>query len=555
MSDIGSWLDSLGLKKYQPVFDAAEIDFQTLPALREEDLKELGLPLGPRRKISAALMRMSPHGLAEVGATGTMAFSPSQAERRHLTVMFVDLVGSTEMVMRMDAEDMRGIITAYQKAVAKVVDEFNGFVATLLGDGMLCYFGWPHANEDDTDRAVRAGLAIIEATKRIRTPDGIPLASRVGVASGIVVVGDLTGGAARQEAAAIGETPNLAARLQGLAGTNQLVVPAEVLPLLGSNFALTQLGPQKLKGVDRAVDAYVVEGETFVESRFSARRSGNIMPIVGRNREIDIVVDRWAKAVAGHAQMVLVSGEAGIGKSRIVKSIVDVAALNNHTRNFYQCSAYHSESAFYPFIQQMTHRAGIAVDDTVDQRLDKIETLTDGNLKHAAAIAFLLDVDGADRYGEVEASPIEQRALLMKAVVSIVTNPAAQKPLLLVFEDLHWIDPTSLEVLDMILSVSAQSKIMVLATCRPSFAHEFPTETVFTQLKLNRLGRDEIYAMVARLTDDKPLPFEILQLIAQRTDGVPLFVEELTKTILESDALSEEEEGFVLNEALGDIAI
>ena len=228
--------------------------------------------------------------------------SSAQPERRHLTVMFVDLVGSTEMVMRMDAEDMRGIITAYQKAVARVVDDFDGFVSTLLGDGMLCYFGWPHANEDDTDRAVRAGLAVIETTKTIMTPDGVPLASRVGVASGVVVVGDLTGGAARQEAAAIGETPNLAARLQGVAGPNQLVVPAEVLPLLGSTFDLEPLGRQTLKGVSRTVDAYVVEREIFAESRFSARSEGSIMPIVGRSHEIDTVIDRRASAVYGRGR-------------------------------------------------------------------------------------------------------------------------------------------------------------------------------------------------------------------------------------------------------------
>ncbi len=555
MSDIGSWLDGLGLSKYQAAFDEAEVDFQTLPELREDDLKEMGLPLGPRRKIWSALSRMPNVSPQYSGSANSIALAPAQAERRHLTVMFVDLVGSTEMVMRMDAEDMRGIITAYQKAVAKVVDDFNGFVATLLGDGMLCYFGWPHANEDDTDRAVRAGLAIIAATQQITTPDGTALASRVGVASGIVVVGDLTGGTARQEAAVIGETPNLAARLQGLAKPNQLVVPAEVLPLLGSNFALTELGPQKLKGVARLIEAFVVEGETFVESRFSARRSGKIMPIVGRNREIDIVIDRWADALAGRGQMVLVSGEAGIGKSRIVKSIVDVAALNNHTRAFYQCSPYHADSAFYPFIQQISHVAGIVAEDTAEMRLDKIEAMTNGDTVLAAPIALLLGLDGLGRYAVSELSPTEHRALMMKTLVKVVQNQAKEKPLLLIFEDLHWIDPTSLEVLELILAASGDARVMILATCRPSFILDFPKEKTITHLKLGRLGREEIYAMVDKLTFGKSFPDEILQIIAQRTDGVPLFVEELTKTILESDVLSEDEERYVLNGALGDIAI
>ncbi|MEL6682031.1 MAG: adenylate/guanylate cyclase domain-containing protein [Pseudomonadota bacterium] len=555
MSDIGGWLSGLGLEKYLPVFDAAEIDFETLPELQEQDLVELGLPLGPRRKIWSAICRMAPQVLHGMSAPGSAVVASLEAERRHLTVMFVDLVGSTEMVMRMDAEDMRGIITEYQKAVARVVEEFSGFVATLLGDGMLCYFGWPHANEDDTDRAVRAGLAIIEATKTIKITDGTPLASRVGVASGIVVVGDLTSGTARQEAAAIGETPNLAARLQGLAASNQLVVSAEVIPLLRSNFALSKLGPQKLKGVDRAVEAFVVEGETFAESRFSARQSGSIMPIVGRNREIDIVIDRWAEAIAGSGQMVLVSGEAGIGKSRIVKSVVDVAVLNNHTCVFYQCSPYHSDSAFYPFVQQIIHWAEIAAGDTLEQRLDKIEALAKDDAKHAAAVAFLLGLDGAHRYGPPEPDPAEHRSLMMKTLVEIVTRAAKTRPLLLVFEDLHWIDPTSLEVLDMIVSAANSSRIMILATCRPSFDFEFAAGPTITQMRLGRLGREEILAMVAKLTDQKIVPQEILNIIVQRTDGVPLFVEELTKTILESDALFEENGKFLINGSLDDTAI
>ena len=558
MSDIGAWLEELGLLKYQSVFDDAEIDFDILPELREADLAELGLPLGPRRKIWSALMRMTEAGHvhdAPVGSPKALALSATQAERRHLTVMFVDLVGSTEMVMRMDAEDMRGIITRYQKAVASVVDDFSGFVATLLGDGMLCYFGWPHANEDDTDRAVRAGLAVIEATKKITTPDGTPLASRVGIASGIVVVGDLTGGAARQEAAVVGETPNLAARLQGIAAPNQLVVPADVLPLLGNNFEFKPLGQQTLKGVGWAVEAFAVEGENFVESRFFARRAGAIMPMVGRNREVDVVIDRWSEAAAGRGQMVLITGEAGIGKSRIVQSIVDVAALNNHTRVFFQCSPYHADSAFYPFIQQLTHAAGILPQDTPEMRLDKIEAVTDGDLKLAALIASVLGIDRSDRYHHTDPSSAEHRALKMKAVVDFCMKDAANKPLLLVFEDLHWIDPTSLEVIDLLLAQTATSKIMILATCRPSFAPAFAADTIVTQLKLGRLGRDEIYAIVAKLTNNKTLPNEIMKVIAHRTDGVPLFVEELTKTILESGALSDVGDRYVINGALGDIAI
>ena len=568
MPDIELWLTEIGLAKYAPVFAEAEIDFETLPELVEDDLKELGLPLGPHRKIWGAIQRLGDEPgltprpaetpIATPGAPTEPAAepaSPSDAERRHLTVMFVDLVGSTEMATRLDAEDMRDVITSYQNTVAGVVSRFEGFVAKFMGDGVLCYFGWPRANEDDAERAVRAGLSIIEAVKKTKAPDGSTLSTRVGIATGVVIVGDLIGSGATQEAAVVGETPNLAARLQGVAGVNQLVIAKETQRLLGAIFDLTLLDGQDLKGISGPVDAYRVEGEATVQSRFAARQSGALTPIIGREREIELMTERWAMARSGQGQLALVTGEAGIGKSRITQAVIDAVAKEDHIRMTYQCSPYHADSAFYPVIQQMSFAAGFASSDSPDVRLDKLEALLGADQDMLRLVAPLLGLDGVSRYGALDLTSAQQRARTMQALAGLLVRQAADKPVLLVFEDLHWIDPTSLELLDILLDAIADQPIMILATARPTFEHGFGGHPIVTRFALNRLGKEQISGIVSKLTDGKALPDEIMEIIAQRTDGVPLFVEELTKTILESGALKEDGERYVLNGPLSTIAI
>jgi class 3 adenylate cyclase/tetratricopeptide (TPR) repeat protein len=562
--DIVDWLTELGLAKHAPLFTEAEIDFSTLSDIEEGDLKELGLPLGPRKKIWGAIKRLGeehetaskPLAESPVAATPPETISPkSDAERRHLTVMFVDLVGSTEMATRMDAEDMREVITSYQNTVAGVVSRFEGFVAKFMGDGVLCYFGWPRANEDDAERAVRAGLSIINAVKNTKAPNGSPLSTRVGIATGVVIVGDLIGSGATQEAAVVGETPNLAARLQGVAGLNQLVVASETQRLLGAVFELHPLGGQDLKGMSGFVDAYLVKGETVVQSRFAARQSGAMTPIVGREREIELMTERWAKAHTGQGQMVIVSGEAGIGKSRITQAVIEEVAKDDHTRMTYQCSPYHADSAFYPITQQMSFAAGLAPSDSADARLDKLETLLGKDQDTLRLLAPILGLNGETRYGALDLTPAQQRAQTMKALAELMVLQAAEKPVLLVFEDLHWIDPTSQELLDILLDQITDQPIMILATARPTFEYGFGGHPIVTKFALNRLGKDQIGSIVSKLTDGKALPDELMAIIAQRTDGVPLFVEELTKTILESGALKEDGERLVLNGPLSAIAI
>jgi len=563
LRDIVDWLTENGLAKHAPLFAEAEIEFGDLAYLSDDDLKELGLPLGPRRRIEAAIRTLSDKtGLASEERVSVVPPSPpvesapaSDAERRHLTVMFVDLVGSTEMATRLDAEDMRDVITSYQNTVAGVVSRYEGFVAKFMGDGVLCYFGWPRANEDDAERAVRAGLSIIDAVRKARAPNGSLLSTRVGIATGVVIVGDLIGSGATQEAAVVGETPNLAARLQGVAGQNQLVVARETQRLLGVIFDLRRLDGQDLKGISGPVDAYVVEGEAKVQSRFAARQSGTMMPIIGREREIELMVERWAIARSGQGQMALVTGEAGIGKSRITQAMIDEVTRQDHIRVSYQCSPYHADSAFYPVVQQMSAAAGFVPSDDVEARLDKLEALVGADEATLKLIAPLLGLDGAPRYGVSDLTPAQQRARTMKALASLLVRQAAEKPLLLLYEDLHWIDPTSLELLDLLLDAIIDQPIMILATARPTFEHGFGGHPIVTRFALNRLGKDQISGIVSKLTDGKVLPDDIMAIIAQRTDGVPLFVEELTKTILESGALKEEGERLVLNGPLSAIAI
>jgi class 3 adenylate cyclase/tetratricopeptide (TPR) repeat protein/ABC-type transport system involved in cytochrome c biogenesis ATPase subunit len=565
LQDIQSWLTALGLEKYLSAFVDAEVDFSDLAALTEDDLKEIGLPVGPRRRASDAIKAMGDSGASvpvqpandSVGAAN--APEPlvpiSEAERRHLTVMFVDLVGSTEMVNRFDPEDVRNVITGYQNTVAGVVARYDGFIAQFLGDGVLCYFGWPRANEDDAERAVRAGLDIIASVRKNTRLGGVALASRVGIASGVVVIGDMIGSAASQEKSAIGETPNLAARLQGLAQSDGIVLAKETRNLLGNSFVLRSLGKQTLKGIGEPVEAFAVVAEAAQESRFDARQEGTLTPIVGRDREIELMLERWTLALAGQGQMVIVSGEAGIGKSRITKAVIDAIAQGDHTRITYQCSPYHADSAFYPVIQQITFAAGILPADGPDARLDKLEALLGAEPSTLKLIAPLMGLDGTARYGALDLTPAQQRARTMQTLAALLVQQAAMKPVLLVYEDLHWVDPTSLELLDMLLDTVSDQRIMILATARPTFEYGFGGHPIVTRFALNRLGKDQIGAIVSKLTDGKALPDEIMEIIASRTDGVPLFVEELTKTILESGALKDDGDRLVLNGPLSTVAI
>jgi len=537
MDRMRRWLEELALGQYAEVLADNDIDFEVLPELGDEDLKELGLSLGHRRKLLKAIATLSPEaGSFVLSVAPPTTPSRAEAERRQLTVMFVDLVGSTALSGRLDPEDMRDVIRVYQNAVAGEITRFDGHVAKYMGDGVLAYFGWPRAHEDEAERAVRAGLALIEAVRGLSTPAGEPLASRIGIATGLVVVGDLIGEGASQEQAVVGETPNLAARLQGVAQPGRVVIAEATRRLLGSRFDLEDLGPQALRGIAEPVSAFVVTGERALASRFEAH-IGQLLPMIGRDQELALLLERWAQAKAGEGQGLLLVGEAGIGKSRISRALLDAVADEPHTRIRYQCSPYHTDSALWPVIQQLTHAAGFVRDDGGEAKLDKLETLLrqagDRAALAAPLIADLLGLDGTKRYGDLNLTSQAQRTRTLDALVEQLLGLAARQPVLLALEDAHWIDPTTLELIEQCLDRIEDARVLMLLTSRPDRQPALVAHPHVTRLTLNRLGRAGVEAIVARLGGHH-LPGDTIGTIIARTDGVPLFVEELTKAVLET---------------------
>ena len=410
MGDVGQWLDRLDLGQYAAVFRENDIDLDLVSELTEDDLRELGLSLGHRRKLLKAVAALSdgsdpaPSAAAEGQAATRQDRSPiSDAERRQLTVMFCDLVGSTAMSEALDPEDLRAVIGAYQEACAGVIARYEGFIARYMGDGLLVYFGYPVAHEDDAERAVRVGLDVLAAVPELKVQTGLDLQIRIGVATGLVVAGDIIGEGASEERAVLGETPNLAARLQSLAEPDTIVISAESRQLTTEVFTYEDLGEHDLKGFSEPVQAWRVSGEQRTESRFDAVRGGRLAPLVGRDNELALLLDRWESAKHGEGQVVLLSGEAGIGKSRITQALRDGMADEEHVRVRYQCSPFHTNSALYPVINQLQFAAGIDAADSGEQKLDKLETVlgqaSDDPESVAPIFASLLSIPVGDRYG------------------------------------------------------------------------------------------------------------------------------------------------------------
>jgi class 3 adenylate cyclase/predicted ATPase len=541
MQQIADWLEKLGLSEYAQRFTENGIDLAALPYLTDQDLKDIGVLLGHRRIMLAAIGKLTGAVAATPEPTKQVEPKPQDtAERRQVTVMFSDLVGSTALSARMDPEDLREVISGYQKCVAETVQRFGGFVAKFMGDGVLVYFGYPQAHEDDAERAVRAGLELVAAVGAPKTH--APLQTRVSIATGLVVVGDLIGSGAAQEQAIVGETPNLAARLQGVAEPNSIVIAESTRKLVGNLFELQDLGATDLKGIAGPVRAWAALRASSAEGRFEAMHTTGLTALVGREEELELLLRRWSKATSGEGQVVLLSGEAGIGKSRITAALLERLVSEPHTRLRYFCSPQHTDSAFYPIIGQMERAAAITHDDALPTKLDKLDAVlaqTSTSKQDAALFAEMLSLPNDGRYPALDLSPEQRRQQTLQALSSQVEALARSKPVLMIFEDAHWSEPTSVEAfgrtVDQIKTLSA----LLIVTFRPEFNAPWAGRSHVTSLALNRLGEREAATIVASLVGNKELPADVRAEIVERTDGIPLFVEEMTKAVLEVESESE----------------
>ncbi len=544
--DVDEWLDGMGLGRYRELFAENAIDVDVLPHLTEEHLKDLGIPLGDRVRLRKAIDGLGApappdlEGDLPSPTDDATDYQVGEAERRQLTVLFSDLVGSTALSNALDPEDLRDVFRAYQDAVAGEIARYDGFVARFMGDGVLAYFGYPVAHENDAERAIRAGLAIATSVSAVPSPAGEPLAVRVGIATGLVVVGDQIGEGASQEQAVVGETPNVAARLQALAERDTVVVSDRTRRLAGDVFHYDSLGARELKGLSEPVRVFRATTVRSAASRFAALHRSGLTPFVGREGEVDLLMRRWEEAKEGDGQVVLVWGEPGIGKSRISETFHERVAREPHAFVLFQCSPFHVNSALHPFIEQLERSIGLETEHDPEARLDRLEAFLapygDEIGDRPALLAALLSLP-TQRFVPLQMSPQKQKERTIEVLVEQVTRLAGIEPVLVVFEDAHWIDPTTLEAIDRLVAAVAELRMLLVVTFRPEFAPPWGSHAHVSAHSLHRLGRRVSSMLVQNVTGEKSLPDELVRQIVAKADGVPLFIEELTKAVLESDML------------------
>ncbi|MCP1842842.1 putative ATPase/class 3 adenylate cyclase [Bradyrhizobium sp. USDA 4524] len=558
MTGIAEWLASIGLGEYADRFAENAIDLSVVGDLTEQDLKDLGVLLGHRRKMLRAIAALED----DVAVSDQAAAKPAPrdgAERRQITVMFCDLVGSSALSARLDPEDLRSIIGDYHACIAEVIARSEGVIARYMGDGVLAYFGYPLAHEDDAEQATRAGLSLVDAVANLQTDIGTKLQVRVGIATGMVVVGDLIGEGAAKEQAVIGETPNLAARLQQFAEPGTVLISESTRQLTEGYFEYCDLGSIALKGWAEPIPAWQVLGTTGVESRFEAQHRTRLTPLIGRDEEIELLLRRWQHASSGEGCVVVLTGEPGIGKSHIALALQERLQAEPHITVRHFCSAHHTNSALYPFIDNLERAARFERGEAPTEKFAKLEALL---LRSGAdadrvvpALANLLSLPVSDRYQLPELSPQKRKEMTLAAFSAQLEALAARQPVFIIFEDAHWSDPTSMELLTITLEKVPRLRVLLLITARPEFTPPWPGHAHVTTVSLTRLNRRNGAALIERVTAGKTLPEEVLDQILARTDGVPLFVEELTKAVLETGLLQERDDHYVVSGPLPSLAI
>lgn len=556
VESLGEWLNENGLLEFEEVFAQNQVDLKTLFVLTDMDLKELGLPFGPRKRILNLIAELK-NQTARYGVETPKA--PSLGERRQLTVMFCDLVGSTALSTILDPEELNELIKSYRAVSSAVVSRYAGHVAQYLGDGILVYFGWPVAYEDSAERAVRSALEVVEAVNAM--PSARPLAVRIGLATGSVVVGENSRDGCAEAGLAIGETPNLAARLLALANPGEIVIANGTRRLLSNAFSLTDLGRHSVKGIEQPVQAWRLDEARRVEGRFKAAHGGiEIAPLVGREDEATFLEHCWQQARDGSGQVVQIVGQPGIGKSRLTQGVrerIRERNLEPHTSLHYQCSPFHLNSPLHPFIEELESSAGFAREDKPAQRLERLEAaLADllPQMEDALPLLEALLSLPAGRYTPLQLSPQKQKEKTLEALIDRVRALTGRGPVMIVIEDIHWIDPTSQDLLELLVPIVSGVPLLLVMTFRPEYLPPWTGPHVNT-ITLNRLSREQVAVLVGSVTRGKGLPPEVLDEVLSRTDGIPLFVEELTRSVLESGLLREDDDHYVLQGALSALAI
>lgn len=556
-----AWLNDLGLEMYWESFQKNAIDWDILFDLNDEDLKGLGVLLGHRKKLLRAIAQMSSATDAKSGeeissVTKLFQVNQTQAERRLLTVMFCDLVNSTSLSRSLDPEELQEIVRRFLDTCNQAIEQFEGYIAKYMGDGVLVYFGYPRAHENDAERAVHAGLAILEALKELHQENliqGFDIAARVGIATGQVIVGEEMGHETAKERSVFGETPNLAARLQAFAEPNQVIIDLATKRLIGNEFEFADLGSLSLKGFETLIPAWRVLSFKLAASRFEAHSSRFFTNFVGRDHEILLLEDRWHDACGGEGQAILVCGEAGVGKSRIVQMLRDRTAKEQHHLILYQCSPYYINTALYPAITYLRQVAGIISTDSSEEMMSKFNALAiESGIEDRESASLLMELLAVQEnpVSPSHMSPEKRKDMILEALIRQLQSMANSSPVFFIVEDAHWIDPTTLDLITRVIGRIRNMRILLLITFRPEFKPNWHEHGHVTTLTLNRLVRKHSAELVTAITGGKSLPPEVQQIILSKTDGVPLYIEELTRNVLESGLLTEEADSFVLNDTV-----
>jgi class 3 adenylate cyclase/ABC-type lipoprotein export system ATPase subunit len=542
MSDIDIWLQSLGLEKYGEVFASHDIDLTVVPDLTEQDLEKLGLSLGHRRKFIAAAARLravaAPPAIA--AAPGQPSPQPAPVERRQVTVVFIDLVGSTALGRKLDPEDLIRLLRQYREACVAVIGKYDGFIAQYLGDGILVYFGFPQAQEHAAERAVRAGLEIVETVGQLKQLDGPPLQCRVGIATGLVVAGEASGVGAAGEETFVGDTPNLAARLQSLAEPDCVLVGPSTHQLTADFFEYSFSGEHAIKGFREPVSVWKALRESATESRFAAAHAAAAGPIVGRERELAFLYDSWQRATQGNGHVVLLAGEAGMGKSRLLEALAERVRGERHRLLRCQCSPYHRNSVLFPFKKLLRHRLDIDRDASAQENLDRIGRMLGQVGRHARSstllLAELLEVPCDDKLSPIEMTPNQRKDETLAILEDVLMAPL-DGPVLLLLEDAHWSDQTTQILVECLLKRIERERALVLITHRPELKTSWSEHPQATQITCKQIGREHCAALIRNVAHRTQIDDSLIREIVARSDGVPLFVEELTKAVLDSGSL------------------